>query len=444
MRPCRAAGAHRTSLTDGILEGMRQGCGPVGSCIGRSTQPIRVTSAQELRLTGDNLSQMRGACQAPPTVSGSRGQETTMWFRCRCRAAALLHSISCRLRGGQKIAPRRPPHEDYDLSRYLETAEKLNLEIIPLGCGMYELKRGNITRRFLRNISVEKENPVSCRLCCNKHLTYQVLERNGIRCLPRHQLYTFNDVGKTCEDFRKWNCPVVIKPCSGTHGGMGVTVNIRSLRELKNAIAESFIFDRKAYLMEQFIEGSHFRLLTLHGEFLGCFQRRPARIVGNGRDSIETLIHQENERRSRDRSPDALYPIRIANEVRRKLRSMHMSLSTVLKANEQVYLRDNINFSVGGEIDRVDDVSEDIKRTCRDIAAILNIYFAGFDIITRDITKSLGETNGVINEVNTSPGTNRQYLLTQAGEPVHITELVLRDMFDMPPVVLRGSAGCRV
>ena len=354
-----------------------------------------------------------------------------MLFHYRCLAAALLHSMSRRLKRNKNGTPHSYKYENYDISKYIETAEKLGIAVTPLGFGMYELKKGDITRRILSNLSLDQENPVSCRLCCNKYLTYQVLERHGFRCFPKHRLYTFQDVAKTCADFQEWNCPVVIKPCTGTNGGTGVTVNIRSLKELKSAICESFVHDRKGYLMEEFVEGSHFRVVTLRGKFLGCRQRLPARVIGNGKDSIRTLIHDENERRNKDRRDNALHPILVDNEVAHKLRSDHMSMSTIPELGQEICVRDTVNMHMGGEVKAIENVSEAVKRTCADIARILGIYLAGFDIITRDITKPLEETNGVINEVNTSPGMNCMYKLASGGESVRVVETILQDMFEL-------------
>ena len=353
-----------------------------------------------------------------------------MLFHYRCLGAAFLHRMARRLKREKENAPHFYKYENYDISKYLDTAEKMGITVTSLGFGMYELTKGGITRRILSNLSLDHENPVSCRLCCNKYLTYQVLESQGFRCFPRHKLYTFKDVEKTCADFQEWNCPVVIKPCTGTNGGTGVTVDIRSLRELKSAICESFVHDRNAYLMEEFVEGSHFRLVTLKGECIGCRQRLPARVVGNGNDSIQTLIRDENERRSNDRRDEALLPILVDNEVIRKLRSMHLSMSTVPQAGEVVCVRDTVNMHVGGSVTTIENVSEDVKRLCRRITEILGIYLAGFDIITRDISRPLEETNGVINEVNTSPGMNAMYKVPPEEQPVRVAEKIIESLFD--------------
>jgi cyanophycin synthetase len=321
---------------------------------------------------------------------------------------------------------------EFSISKYLETAEKLEINITALGFGAYELTKGKITRRFMTNgLRIDKENVFTYKLCGNKYLTYKIMLNKGIRYFPKHRLYTFRDVRNTYRDFKEWNCPVVIKPCSGTSGGKGVTVSIRSIKELKKAICESFVFDRRAYLMEQYIEGSHFRVLTLKGNFLACSQRIPARIVGNGKDSVKKLIEEENRKRREDKSEKALYEILIDNEVKRKLKSINKTMDSILEKDEQVYVKDVVNLHSGGEVRNIENVSENIKDTCKKIGNVLDVYLAGFDIVTDDITKPLNRTNRVIYEVNTSPGLEAMYKVTNYDTHVDVAEIILRDMFNL-------------
>lgn len=352
-----------------------------------------------------------------------------MPFYVKCIRKLILNRISGFLKRKVKT-PNIYKYENYDIRKYLETAERLNINISHLDFGFYELQKGNIHRRFMKSLT-DKESVLIYKLCGNKYLTYKILSNNGIKNLPKHQLYRFGDIEKACADFINWNCPVVIKPCSGTSCGRGVTVNINTLKELKNAIAQSFVFDRKKFLMEQYIEGSHFRIMTLKGEFIACSQRTPAKIVGNGRDSIKKIIEKENQKRSNDKSEGALYPIIVDNEVGRKLKSIGKSMGSILEKDEEIYVKDTINLHSGGEVWNIENVSDDIKSTCKKIAKILDIYLAGFDIITKDITKSLDETGGVINEVNTTPAIDVMYKVTNYETRVDVADIVLRDMFNL-------------
>lgn len=348
----------------------------------------------------------------------------------KCLQAVLFNHIAKRLKGKKNDNSHLYKYENYDISKYIEVAEKLNIDVEPLDFGVYEFRKGNTVRRLTSSVGYDEQDPVSCKLCGNKYLTYKVLEKNGIKYFPKYKLYKFQDIRKSYDDFKQWDCPVVIKPCHGTTSGNGVTVNIKTVRELKKAIAQSFVFDRKNFLMEQYVEGSHFRILTLKGDYLACSQRIPARIVGNGRDSIKKLIEKENQKRSNDKSEGALYPIIINNEVRRKLKSIGKSMGSILSKNEEIFVKDTVNLSAGGEVRNIENVSVDIKSACEKIAGILDVYLAGFDFITSDISKPLSETDGVINEVNAAPSIDVMYKVTNYETHVDIADIILRDMFN--------------
>jgi cyanophycin synthetase len=352
-----------------------------------------------------------------------------MLYRKRLQAV-LFHRISMCLKARKRGTPRSYKYESFNISKYIETAEKLNIEVTPVGFGCYEFKKGNINRRIMNGLT-DRESALAYKLCGNKYLTYKILLNNGIKNIPKHQLYTFRDIDKTYNDFRDWGCRVVIKPCSATSCGEGVTVDIKTIKELKNAIAQSFVFDRKYYLMEQFVEGSHFRVLTLNGNFIACSQRTSARIIGNGKDSIKKLILKENKKRSENTNEKALCSILFDNELTRKLKRLNKTIHSVLKNGEEIYVKDVVNLHTGGEVLKIENVSEGIKKVCKRIANFLNIYLAGFDIITSDINKSLDETGGVINEVNTTPGLDVIYKVTNCDADIDIAEIILRDMFNI-------------
>ena len=445
-KPCLSICYPNGSLTDETVSLARE-CGYICglttkeglNCVGddvmklqRIGLPVNARSIDLLaRITGVSMAVSR-AGQGHRKLYGNLGQwKLNMFHHYKCLKNIFFYHMSYLFKNKKNNIPNVHKYENYDISKYLETAEKLKINIMPLGFGVYELTKGKITRRISSSLYIDKENALTYKLCGNKYLTYKILLNNGIRSVPKHKLYQFHDVNNTINDFVDWNCPVVIKPCSSTSGGTGVTVNIKTVKELKNAIAESFIFDRRAYLMEQYIEGSHFRLLTLRGEFIACSQRTPARIIGNGKDSIKKLIEDENQRRNKDASERTLYPIVVGNEVRRKLRSMNKSMHSVLRKDEEIYITDLTNMHAGGEARNVENVSEDIKSTCKKIAKRLDIYLAGFDIITNDISKNLDETGGVINEVNTSPGMSVIYKVTNYDTHVDAADIVLKDMFNL-------------
>ena len=105
---------------------------------------------------------------------------------------------------------------------------------------------------------------------------------------------------------------------------------------------------------------------------------------------------------------------------------------------EMDMIDDNIIGALSGRIDCVGEQYSPIfvyeqqrLSICKKIAQILDIYLAGFDIITKDINKAFEENSGVINEVNTAPGIEDMYVETNSGTRVHVAEIILKDMFNL-------------
>jgi cyanophycin synthetase len=281
-------------------------------------------------------------------------------------------------------------------------ANELGIAVEELVDGAYEFKSGNVTRRIKNSASLEIA--FTNWLCGNKYATFEILRKYGFHHLPYYQRYSLSTIKEAREDFLRRNKAVVIKPCSRTSGGLGVTVNIQSIKDLNRAIFISLRHDNK-YLMEDFIEGDNFRILLFKDRMLDAFLRIPANVKGDGKNNIKNLLRVENDRRARDKSPVHLYPMVIDNEVRQTLLNKKISFNYVPAKDERVYVKAACNLHAGGETrDVTSIVHPDIISDCKSIMKIMNVTVGGIDIITKDINKPLAETGGVINEVNTAAG----------------------------------------
>jgi D-alanine-D-alanine ligase-like ATP-grasp enzyme len=70
-------------------------------------------------------------------------------------------------------------------------------------------------------------------------------------------------------------------------------MNILTFQELKEKLNTSFEKYDTMIIQEQ-ISGDEFRILVLFSEVIICINRVPATIVGNGKDTIEQRIKEEN------------------------------------------------------------------------------------------------------------------------------------------------------
>ena len=125
-----------------------------------------------------------------------------------------------------------------------------------------------------------------------------------------------------------------------------------------------------------------------------------------------------------------MFPIQVTAELKRHLEALGKRLRSVPGPGERVPLRAVSNFSSGGEAEDVTDlVCGATVELCRRVAAELRIALAGIDVITRDIGRPLGETGGVINEVNTCPGLHLHYAARNADPARDVIREILLDLF---------------
>src|SRR5699024_9106809 len=113
--------------------------------------------------------------------------------------------------------------------------------------------------------------------------------------------------------------PLVLKPTNGS-SGKGVISNIKNRTQLKEAI--HFVRNRLGYqevILEEYVIGEEVRVYVLDNHVLGAGNRRPANVVGDGVNTIETLIEQKNEERKQ--SPHLYFrPIKIDKDLKNILR----------------------------------------------------------------------------------------------------------------------------
>lgn len=325
--------------------------------------------------------------------------------------------------------PERPSGKYLSLEILKTTAQTLGIEVEHLGSEASEFKYRKIIRRIRSNMANDQDSAFGFWASGHKHLTFELLKKYGIKELPHNKLYSLSTTKEARRDFLARNKISVVKPCYGASSGKGITVGVKNIRQLNRAIFNALLYDTH-YLIEDFVEGDHFRLLFYRDNFLGGLKRIPANVKGDGINTVRNLIKLANTRRSNDKSDISLYPIVIDNELRQTLANNNMSFDYIPTEDETVYVKTIANFNAGGEVEEMSDiVNSDLIEKCSKIPKIMDISLAGVDIITKDITKPLAETGGVINEVNTSPSLEIHYKVRNQEQRTDVAREILKRMF---------------
>jgi cyanophycin synthetase len=241
---------------------------------------------------------------------------------------------------------------------------------------------------------------ISCNLALSKYLTYQVLESAK---LPTPRFTKINRL-KQIEQI-KIPRPWVIKPANQTKG-RDVFLKIKNIQELKK-IARHLLKKYRYLMIEEFVKGNDYRLLVLDNKLIGAVKRIPAQIKGDGVHNIRQLIEISNTKERRIKAKKLspfLKRIKIDLAMKKYLAQKNLKLSSIPKKDKIIRVRQNANFSTGGETEDVTNLihTENIKIAHKTIKA-LGLKLCGIDIITKDISQPIEKNKGKIIEINGIP-----------------------------------------
>ncbi len=237
---------------------------------------------------------------------------------------------------------------------------------------------------------------------------------------------------------RKLKFPVVVKPVAG-HKGQGVTTGIESEEQaleafhkiIKSAQDEGVSFE--GALVQQQIYGTDHRLLAVAGKFAAALERVPAYVDGDGVNTIEKLIEEENKKIIRlDNARSPLCKIKVDDNLIEYLTLQGLSLNDVPKAGERITLRRVANISAGGVSINVTDKIHPLNiKMVEDIASYFNVRCLGIDVLAQDISKPWTEGNFGIIEINAGPGVF-MHLAPAYGGSIDVPGKIILSHFKRP------------
>jgi cyanophycin synthetase len=204
--------------------------------------------------------------------------------------------------------------------------------------------------------------------------------------------------------------PLVAKPNTGGKG-RSVFVGLSGPDQVRKA-ADQILAQGIPVLLQSVIPGDDHRLLVVDGRLIAVARRNPAAVVGDGVNSVETLVRNENRNPNRGSGFRKLMNfISLDVEVDRVLAGQGLNLASVPAAGRRVLLRRTANISTGGTAtDFTGTIHPDNRRLAERAARALGLKVAGVDFLTPDITRSWREVGGGICEVNTTVGLRPHWL----------------------------------
>lgn len=207
---------------------------------------------------------------------------------------------------------------------------------------------------------------------------------------------------------------IVVKPKSSNYGrGITVLKEDVTLDKIKAAVKMAFKEDSSIFI-EDYAPGKEYRFLVVDGKCLSVVWRRPASVVGDGIHTIRELIEIKKQiPRFRKINKD----IPINEAMLQYLKEQNITLDTIPKDGERVWIQKVSNASMGGEpIAVTEDVPDYLKAVAEKMADIFHAKICGIDFIIDDMDKP---QDYIILEINDNPGIFLNEVPTE-GTPVKV------------------------
>lgn len=288
----------------------------------------------------------------------------------------------------------------------IEEAKKKNytIKIISEKLNIFTIT-GNNKQVLFKNIDCWINNSLGVRFSRYKNLSYFMLKQANIKVPQSFVLsrkWKFMDVLKNIKE-NNIHFPLVVKPATGEHGNW-VSINIRTEEHLKKAIKYALNFHHQIIIQEFFPWADH-RLFVVWHKFIAAMQRLPAFVIGNGKDTIKSLIQKENNNPFRwDGHTSQLTKISIDTELKNIIKLQWLTIQSIIPKNKKIFLRKNANLSTWWiSIDVTDKVHPEIKKMAERASRILHLQVCGIDYLSTDISKPLSQQKWWIIEVNHTP-----------------------------------------
>ncbi len=255
-------------------------------------------------------------------------------------------------------------------------------------------------RRLIQAAMTGQTSAIAVDIASDKELTKVLLREAGIE-VPYGALA--ESEAEAIEALEMIGAPVVVKPYNLSQG-KGVSLNCGAPAEVEQAYRVAKQYSTKVVVERQFA-GRDYRALVINGKLVAASERVPAHVVGDGQSTISELVEIANRHPARGEDHERpLTKIAIDPAMMEFMRRRNLSVRSVPKPGEVVYLRECANLSTGGTaMDVTDLVHPQIVAICERAARIIGLDICGIDLVLDDIAGPPGPDNGVV-EVNAAPG----------------------------------------
>jgi GNAT-family acetyltransferase (TIGR03103 family) len=258
--------------------------------------------------------------------------------------------------------------------------------------GVFRLSFGGRSLRCRESLS-ELTSAIALSICDDKAMTRRIVQAAGVR-VPEEVEASDREAVR---GMLARHGSLVVKPARGEQG-RGVAVDLETAESIDKAIAYAGTIS-DTVLVESFHRGEDLRLIVIGFELVAAATRRPASVVGNGRDTVRALIERQSRRRAAATGGESKIPLDAETE--RCVRQAGFQMDDVPPEGIGFAVRKAANLHTGGTIhDVTDRVHPALREAAIRVARAIDIPVVGVDFIVR----SPSEPDYVFIEANERPG----------------------------------------
>ena len=309
---------------------------------------------------------------------------------------------------------------------------------LDIGQAIVEAGWGCQRRRFHFGVT-DRTSRIANEIASDKSLAARVMREHGI---PVPRQFSVDTLQEALTAAQRIGYPVVAKPRT-TDKGIAVNANLRSAASVAEAYAEARVHG--PVIIETHLPGDHYRLVVVEDQVIAVSQLLPARVFGNGRDTIATLIDQENIRRANLVGSGNPSRLLLSQETARLLADQGLSFDTVAAPGQPAILRSASNAALGGTWSDVTHLSHPTNNALAVRATrAVGLDTAGVDFLCGDISRPYTETSGGVCEINPKPGLHGYHLTPDSPD---VPAIYVRHLFPhsadgrIPLIAVHGVDG---
>ncbi|SEL22654.1 GNAT-family acetyltransferase TIGR03103 [Blastococcus sp. DSM 46786] len=296
------------------------------------------------------------------------------------------------------FAARPPGLEDLNPYALIIAEEALRrgvrVEVTDASWGEMRLSLGGRTVVTRESLS-EFTTAVAMSRCDDKRVTRRIMERAGVR-VARGALACEGELDEAATLMREVG-QVVVKPARGEQG-RGITVGVHDEEGLARAVDVALQFCPDV-LVEELVPGQDLRVVVIDRAVVASAVRRPAEVVGDGRNSVTDLVRSTSRRRERATGGESRIPL--DGTTAEVVADVGYGMDDVPPNGERIQVRRTANLHTGGTIEDVtDQLHPEIAAAAVRAATALDIPVTGIDFLVPDVAGP----DYVFIEANERPG----------------------------------------